>query len=152
MKIEDILDRPFTFTKRPQLIPCEMRPLWKASLIMVIFGLTAKNNACSLKKVHVANWISKSKKHFDDFIAWNNSDFYLKPEIRLDPTLDRTLELLLADGFLEKTEDRIKITESGLLAFNKIITTDGFAFERKSLTSAKKYLSEASIDRIFKVR
>ena len=101
IKVEDIIGRPFTFTRRPEHLPCEMRPMWRASLIIISFTLVAsRTSTCSLKKIHVINWLLKSEKNSNDFGFWTINKDGVKPEVRMDPTLDRAIELLLAEKFI----------------------------------------------------
>jgi hypothetical protein len=151
MDINQILDKPFTFTRRQKLIPSDLRPIWKASLVLLIFGILNKKNKCSLKKVHIANWISKSESHLDDFLYWVNDTNGIRPDIRMEPALDRVLEMLVGDALLIKSNGRLEITESGYDVFNKLNESATFEVEKKYFMAVKKYMTEANVERIFKV-
>jgi hypothetical protein len=151
MNIEDILNEPFTFTKRKQHIPCDVRPIWKMSLVLLIIGLLRKNERCTLKKVHVANWLTKNKNHLADFVHWSKKETVIKPEVRLEPSVDRAIELLLAEGLITKKSGKIEISNDGLLFYTAIEKENVFLIEKQYLNEAKRYLSEANVDRIFKV-
>ena len=149
--INDILNRPFTFRKRKQIVPGEIRVTWKVSLILIIFHLIAKNKKCSLKKLHVANWITKSDKHLQDFLHWAADTSQVRPGIRMEPAFDRAIEILVADKILKKVKGKLEITDKGASIAEKINGMGVFESEKKQLLAVKKKMSEANIERVFKV-
>ena len=150
IKIEDIIGRPFTFTRRPEHLPCEMRPMWRSSLVLIIFSLVAaRTGSCTLKKLHVVNWLLKSEKNTTDFAFWVLNKDSVKPEVRMDPTLDRAIELLLADGFLTRENDKMKLTDKGDICAVNLLALDVFKKECVSLRKHKKGLTETNITKIF---
>lgn len=151
MDINLLLNQPFTFTRRNQLIPSDLRPVWKASLVIIIFGLLCKNNKCSLKKLHLANWLSKSADHVSEFLHWANDNTGVRPEIRMEPALDRVIELMVGDRLLVKSGGNLEITELGIDICNKLNGLSVFDVEIKRLRSVKKYMAEANVERVFKV-
>lgn len=150
--LNDLLNKPFTFTKRPEHLPCEMRPLWRCSLILIMFYFLSKKSMCSLKKLHVINWILKSEKNITEFEFWNSNSSGLKPEVRLDPTLDRALELLVSEGLIMKDGDRFIISECGHVISESLIKSDIFSVEKNVLQRIKKHTSETNINKIFQVK
>ncbi|WP_249357552.1 serine/threonine protein kinase [Citrobacter sp. wls619] len=152
IQLSDILDRPFTFTRRPDLLPCEMRPLWKCSLILLSIHLACRAGSCSLKKIHVINWIIKSEKNSSEFEFWILNQHGIKPEVRLDPTLDRALALLIADGMISKNEDKFTINDKGLEVSKKLTLINAFELEKIVLLKFKKSLTDANVNKIFQVR
>lgn len=152
IELDDILGKPFTFTRRPDLLPCEMRPLWRCSLILLIIQYTGRSNTCSLKKMHVINWALKTEKNTADFQFWVFNPAGIKPEIRLDPTLDRALELLISDGLMSKIGDRFTVTDKGKEITKRIELVNSFEKEKTLLSKLKKSLTEANISKIFQVR
>ncbi|QXN64988.1 serine/threonine protein kinase [Serratia fonticola] len=149
--IEEIIDKPFTFTKRPEHLPCDMRPLWRCGLVLVFFSIVGRAGCCSLKKLHVVNWVLKSDQNTSSYEFWALNKDSLKPEVRMDPTLDRALELLLAEGFILKENDRFKMNEKGEECASKLIALDVFREEVFKLQKNKKGLSETNINKIFQV-
>lgn len=149
--IEEIIGKPFTFSKRPEHLPCDMRPLWRCSLILLILSKVGRAGCCSLKKMHVVNWVLKSEHNVTSFIFWALNQESIKPEVRMDPTLDRALELMLAEGFIIRENDKYKIAEKGEVCAAKLITLDVFKDETFKLNKIKKGLSEANINKIFQV-
>ncbi|EDS6650040.1 serine/threonine protein kinase [Salmonella enterica subsp. arizonae] len=150
--LNDLLTKPFTFTKRPEHLPCEMRPLWRCSLILIIFNLASKKSMCSLKKLHVINWILKSERNVTEFEFWNANSNGLKPEVRLDPTLDRALELLVSENLITKEDDRFIISERGNIISESLIKLDIFSLVKNVLQRIKKNISETNINKIFQVK
>lgn len=152
IKVEDIIGRPFTFTRRPEHLPCEMRPMWRASLIIISFTLIAsRTSACSLKKIHVINWLLKSEKNSNDFGFWTINKDGVKPEVRMDPTLDRAIELLLAEKFITHENGKYSLTDKGNKSSLELLTMDVFKKESGILLKNKKGLTEANITKLFQV-
>lgn len=151
MDINQILNKPFTFTRRSQLIPSDLRPVWKASLVIIIFGLLGRSNKCSLKKLHIANWISKSGDHLEEFLYWVTDTNSIRPDIRMEPALDRVLELMVGDKLLVKSKGKLEITELGLQLYEKLTKSSAFETEKERLLAVKKLMTEANVERVFKV-
>lgn len=152
IKVEDIIGRPFTFTRRPEHLPCEMRPMWRASLIIISFTLVAsRTSTCSLKKIHVINWLLKSEKNANDFWFWTINKGGVKPEVRMDPTLDRAIELLLADKFITYENGKYSLTDKGNQSSLELLSMNVFKKESGILLKNKKGLTEANIKKLFQV-
>ncbi|HBO5882601.1 hypothetical protein [Pseudomonas aeruginosa] len=151
MNIDELLSNPFSFNKRKIFTPCETRPLWKCSLVVLIVGITGKEKRCSLKKIHTANWLTKSPAHFDDLVLWSQKNLLFAPGIRLDPTVDRAIELLAGSGFVCKIGGKIALTAKGELFLSQLESdAELMKLEKQCLSSSKKYLSEAAVERLFK--
>lgn len=152
IKVEDIIGRPFTFTRRPEHLPCEMRPMWRASLIIISFTLVAsRTSTCSLKKIHVINWLLKSEKNSNDFGFWTINKDGVKPEVRMDPTLDRAIELLLAEKFIIHENGKYSLTDKGNQSSLELLSMNVFKKESGILLKNKKGLTEANITKLFQV-
>ncbi|MDO8343523.1 MAG: hypothetical protein Q7T48_10015 [Cellvibrio sp.] len=149
MKIEDILNAPFTFTVRKNFTPCDTRPLWKSCLIILTLGIVGKNNNASLKKIHVANWITKDTTHFHSFMEWEGKDERKRPDVRLEPSIDRIIDLLVSNKIVEKLNGAIELTEKGIEIFKEIDSYEIYMDEKKSLSNVKRYLTDAAIKRLF---
>jgi hypothetical protein len=149
MDIKDILNSPFTFTKRKNFNPCDTRPLWKSCLIVLILGITGKEYSASLKKIHTANWIVKKDEHLTSFMKWSGKDDRKRPNVRLEPAIDRVINLLVSNGIVKKADGKITLTLTGCDFFDELGDEDVYIPEKKSLTTAKKHLSEAAVKRLF---
>lgn len=152
IKVEDIIGRPFTFTRRPEHLPCEMRPMWRASLIIIFFTIVAsKTGMCSLKKLHIINWLLKSDKNVRDFEFWVLNKDGIKPEVRMDPTFDRAIEILLAEKFISQENGKFSLTEKGIQSSIKLLSLNIFKKESDTLLKNKKGLTESNVTKIFQV-
>jgi hypothetical protein len=151
MDINQILNQPFTFTRRSQLIPSDLRPAWKAALVLIIFGLLGKSNNCSLKKLHIANWITKSGDHVEEFLYWAENTTGVRPDIRMEPALDRAVELMVGDKLLIKSNGKLLITELGQELFDRLNESSVFKIEKDRLLAVKSYMTEANVEQVFKV-
>lgn len=151
MKIEELLSSPFSFRQRKIFTPCETRPLWKCALVILIIGMTGREKRCSLRKIHTANWLVKSPEHLKELLEWSKSNSLFSPCIRLDPTIDRAIELVAASGYACKTGGKIALTAAGERFLNKLEgDMQVMTIEKNALKVAKKHLSESAVERIFK--
>ncbi|MNZ41546.1 hypothetical protein D3C78_590980 [compost metagenome] len=151
MKIEELLSSPFSFSQRKTFTPCETRPLWKLALATIIIGITGREKRCSLRKIHTANWLVKSPEHLEELLEWSKSNSLFAPCIRLDPTIDRAIELLAASGYACKIGGKIALTAEGENLFRQLERNkEMMTLEKNTLMTAKKHLSEAAVERIFK--
>jgi len=149
MDINDILNSPFTFTKRKNFNPCDTRPLWKSCLIVLILGLTGKEYSASLKKIHTANWIVKKDEHLISYMNWSGKDDRKRPNVRLEPAIDRVINLLVSNGIVTKSDGKITLTKTGCYLLDELGDDTIYVHEKNSLITAKKYLSEAAVKRLF---
>lgn len=151
MKLEELLNSPFSFQQRKAFTPCETRPLWKCSLVVLIVGLVGRDKRCSLKKIHTANWLTKSPHHFKEIVEWSKSELLFAPNIRLDPFVDRAIELIAASGYAFKSDGKIELTPKGKEFFEQLVADKEIMEQEKTaLKASKKHLSEAAVERIFK--
>lgn len=150
MNIEDLLSSPFSFRQRKIYTPCDTRPIWKCTLVILIIGVTGRERKCSLKKIHTAGWITKSPEHLQELIDWSKSESLFPPNIRLDPSIDRAIELVAASGYAYKTDGKIALTDSGENLLTELENLGVMEHEKNALKASKKYLSEAAVERIFK--
>ena len=56
---------------------------------------------------------------------------------------------MVSNKILRKSEGKISLTELGVDFFKKLDEEDIFVIEKVALKEAKKYLSEASVSRLF---
>lgn len=152
MNYSDLFSRPFTFARRSKSVSCDLRPLWKCCLLIVVFDLLSKNNRCSLKKIHVACWLLRDPSRLDELEGWKASAGAILPEVRFDPIVDRSVEVLLGEGYLRKVSGKLEITEKGLQESFKLADIDVFSQERDLLSRSKKIIhAESSVSKLFKV-
>lgn len=149
MNIDDIFEYPFTFSKRKNFTSCESRPLWKASLIVLILGLVGRESKATLQKVHVANWIVKKNSHLESFLDWNGKNERKRPNVRLEPAIDSIINILISNGIVVKSDGKVGLTDSGLKFFDELNLDNVFSVEKDALRKSKRYLSEASVKRLF---
>ena len=150
MKIDEILSSPFSFRKRAVYIPCDTRASWKCALVILVIGKAGKDHSCSLKKTHTANWILKSEIHLKLFNEWVDKNSLFPPSVRMDPSIDRAIELLAASGHLEKSNGKLSLTNKGLAIYSELEKENLMLKEKEILASLKRKLSEAAVERIFK--
>ena len=69
----------------------------------------------------------------------------------MDPTLDRAIELLLAEGFISQENGKYMLTEKGNQSSIELLSMNVFKKESGTLLKNKKGLTEANITKLFQV-
>lgn len=138
---------PFTFSRRPQSIPPDLRPKWRVAMLLLVL-YHSKSNQASLMKLHVLNWAIRtpeSRRRFLSYIKGRGS-----PEdviIRFEPGLNLAIDFARGEGLIKiEKADKIKLTDYGLnIALQIDIINDGFVDERNFLMEVKPFVNENNI-------
>lgn len=106
----------FIFHNRPESLPPDLRPIWRITIVLLFLKIACKGNRSSFKKMHVLNWVIKSEirqKQLLNFL--NDSKQKTKIEIRIEPSLNRAVDLAHGEGLVVRTNSgQLKITKHGL--------------------------------------
>jgi hypothetical protein len=149
MNIDDLINSPFTFTRRKNHLACEVRPLWKLCLVVLILGISGKDKSATLKKIHVANWVVKNNEHLELFLNWAGKADKKRPNVRLDPYLDEVIDIMVSNKIVERYKGKVVLIDIGLELLNSLLDSDVYIFEKEAIKSSRKYLSEAAVQRVF---
>ncbi len=126
----------FKFHKRPFSVPADLRYYRKLSQIVLILDLCSIGKKCSIFKLQLFNWsfsASENMQKFLNFIKFDSPSLDLW--IRLDPSLNRSIDFGVADGYIEVTNNgHLKLTNKG-----KVFSTSIFE-DKKLLEKEKEFL------------
>ena len=101
---EDLFDVPFTFHLRPRPLACELRPVWRLHMLMLILEQCWGGQA-SLEQLHVLNWAARTRESrlaFLEFLAARRSPSQVI--VRYDPSLNRAVHFAFAEGLVMRRE------------------------------------------------
>lgn len=141
----------FHFNPRPVALPPDLRPLWRLSLLALLFHRASRQGRASLKKLHVLNWalrqpdsratllnVLKGRAHPDRAI------------VRFDPALNRALDLAKGEKLVEQVAgDKFQITAKGRrLAEEVLKDPECMKTEKWFLDEVSGEVTEARISRL----
>lgn len=109
--IEKVLDAPFTFTARPRPISCELRPVWRLHVLMLLLDQCWGAQA-SLEQLHVLNWAARTpdtRNAFLDFLFGKRTPSQIV--VRYDPSLNRAVHFAFAEGLIRRREVQQSLNE-----------------------------------------
>ncbi len=107
----------FTFTRRPEPVPGEFRPRWKAALILLALYYCGrgKAGASSINKLKILSWASRdaeTQKALIRFLEGNpRPDDVL---LRHEPALVRAINLCSGSGLIAREGESLSLTDAGV--------------------------------------
>lgn len=169
--IEEFLDVPFTFRRRPRAIPCAMRPVWRLHVLVLILD-QCRGGRASLEQLHVLNWAIRSEESRLLFLQFVRG--YRAPNqivVRYDPSLSRAVDFAFAERLVARHESqlslfgeqaqrperksrvphyRIILGERGRALARQIHQTeDAFVVEKQFLQSIGRKVSQEQVQSLF---
>ncbi len=141
----------FRFTPRPVALPPDLRPLWRLSLLVLLFHRASRQGRASLKKLHVLNWALRqpeSRATLLDVLRGR-----ARPDraiVRFDPALNRALDLAKGEKLVEQIAgDKFQITAKGRqLAEEVLKDPECMKTEKWFLDEVSSEITEARINRL----
>ena len=151
-----LLEAKFTVRKRPISIPCAHRPLWRFSVLTLMID-SCRSRVASLEQLQVLNWAIKTVENQDKLLDWlNGAASSLDVVVRRDPSLNRTLELAIAEGIIaydstsSDTNLRLKLGPAGDDILKLIWSmADSFVVEKRFFQSLPHKMTNREITTLF---
>jgi len=141
------IDVPFTFTRRPEPLPPDLRPNWRVAMLLLLLR-SCRSEKSSLEKLHVLNWAIRTPESRRRFLAYiegkGNPDDVI---IRFEPGLNRAIDFARGDGLLRIEKGKsVKLTDHGSSIAQQIDRDeDCMVEERKFLEEVKPFVFEKHI-------
>lgn len=141
------IDVPFTFTRRPEPLPPDLRPNWRVAMLLLLLR-SCRSEKASLEKLHVLNWAIRTPESRRRFLAYvkgeGNPDDVI---IRFEPGLNRAIDFVRGEGLVKiENGKRVKLTDRGSSIAQQIDRIeDCMAEERKFLEEVKPFVMEKYI-------
>lgn len=137
-----------TFSKKPISLPADYRPAYKIAQICLILKYSCIGEKSSLLKLHLITWAFKSIENRQTLLNFisnpNNSDLSVWG---IEPTLNRALQIAVADKFCSYQKASYKLEEKGFEFFQKIEEDGDILIDEIALLKqiGKKGITEKSI-------
>jgi hypothetical protein len=107
--LDEVLDVPFTFRRRPRGLPCAMRPAWRLHVLVLVLDQCWAGKA-SLEQLHVLNWAIRSedtRQLFLQFIKGMRAPNQII--VRYDPSLSRAIDFAFAEKIVTRHEQQLSL-------------------------------------------
>ena len=149
----ELLDVAFDFKRQPDPVPAALRPERRVPLVLL---LVAKSHGAgaSWKGLQLLSWAARDPEHAELLMALReNRDIPDRPVVRLEPALDRALDLATGLGLLEQKASRVfRLTGIGKRVVAEIEDSDAFVRERTMLRLLSGKVTQREVDRILEWR
>lgn len=165
--LDEALDVPFTFRRRPRALPCSMRPGWRLHVLMLILN-QCRGARASLEQLHVLNWAIRTedtRQHFLQFLEGKRAPNQVI--VRYDPSLSRAIDFAFAEKLVIRQEQqaelfkgddkpknsppyRVILGERGLRLLQQIQKMDdAFKVEKAFLKAIDKKVTQEQVSALF---
>jgi hypothetical protein len=163
--LEEVLDVPFTFRSRPTPQPCDIRPVWRMHVLVLLLN-QCRGAKAGFEQLHVLNWAVRTDESRTAFLR------FIKGEkapneiiVRYDPSLNRAVRFAFAEGLVvhhESEPSLIEDSERRATAYRVILTAKGhklvreinemedcFITEKQFLTEIGSKVSQKQVKSLF---
>jgi hypothetical protein len=144
--LAELLDVPFDFSRLPVPMPAALRPERRVPLVLL---LVAKSHGAgaSWKGLQLLNWVVRAPEHADVLMAMREGrDIPDRPVVRIEPMLDRALDLAVGLGLVEQRASRVFcLTDSGNRIVEELDQSSAFAREREVLSRLKGKVTQKQV-------
>jgi hypothetical protein len=151
--MQRLLDVPFTFVRQPDPISATLRPERRVPLVLL---LVAKSHGAgaSWKGLQLLNWVVRDPVHVELMLAINEDrDIPDRPVVRIEPALDRALDLATGLGLLEQKSARVfRLTTDGQRVVDQLAESGAFSREREALAMLQGKVTQKAVARALEWR
>jgi len=151
--LADLLDAPFDFVRQPVPVPASLRPERRVPLVLLLVAKSHGSGA-SWKGLQLLNWVVRSPEHAEVLLALREGrDIPDRPVVRIEPALDRALDLAVGLGLLEQRAARVfRLTDEGRKFVADLNASTAFIQERQVLDRLQGKVTRAQVDRALEWR
>lgn len=151
--LADLLDVPFDFVRQPVPVPAALQPERRVPLVLLLVAKSHGSGA-SWKGLQLLNWVVRSPEHAEVLLALREGrDIPDRPVVRIEPALDRALDLAVGLGLLEQRAARVfRLTDEGREVVVALNDSDAFAQEREVLDRLRGKVTRTQVDRALEWR
>lgn len=112
---DELKIKKIRFTSRPESVPYFYRLSYRVSITCLLLRLACrKNSSCSLTKLHLIITSMFSEYESSKLIEYINNNDLTSITLRFDPTVNTTVEFLLAEKLILLTNtNQFILTDSG---------------------------------------
>lgn len=147
--VDKLLNVPFRFKRRPPPLPGDLRPDWRIATLVLLLE-KCHGRSATMRQLHVLTWATRSPQNRAAFLkAYNGEPDLEYPIVRIEPTLNRAIDFASGEGLVQRTRDRIALTERGAAFAKELGEAEGLLVEEKAFLGAiKGKISQKTIERV----
>lgn len=138
------------FHRQPRAVPARHRVAYRTSLLVLVLS-RFNQGAARLDNIHLLTWAARSGRTRTMLQRWwTGRRFVSTSTVRMDPDLDLTIRLALADGLIQtagSNRQRLKLTDKGKLLATAVDEAPSLLGIEKDFLETLKPLSDGAIDR-----
>ena len=153
VEMQALLDVPFDFERQAEPVAAAVDPRRRLPLTLL---LVAKSHGAgaSWKGLQLLSWAVRDQRHGDLLVALTQGvDIPDRPIVRIEPALDRAIDLAVGLGLLEQKSARVfRLTEAGRRLVREIENTAAFELERSVLSRLHGKVTQTLVDRLLEWR
>jgi hypothetical protein len=163
MLVDDAFDVLFTFESRPSPLPCDLRPVWRMHLLVLLLE-QCRGGVASMAQLHVLNWAVRTEEtrlQFLQFLRGKRAPNQII--VRYDPSVNRAVHFAFAEGLVrhDKPESfdekptsqshyRVILADRGRKLAEQIKDKDDcFVPEREFLESIGHKVTQKEVETLF---
>lgn len=152
-ELQLLLQSEYRYRQRPHPIPAELRTDRKTALLLLLVA-KCHGSGASWKTLHVLNWAVRSERNFRSFDRVRQGDAVPDvPIVRIEPALDRSLDLSVGLGYLERKDSgSFRLLDAGKQAIDRIEESGALAMERGLLARLPGKVTHSMISELLEGR
>ncbi|MTK04126.1 hypothetical protein [Micromonospora sp. CP22] len=152
-ELEAFLRLEFEFTKQPDPVAPSLRTKRRVSLLLLILA-KSYGRRLTWKGLQLINWALRDPRNMDLLVRLNSgTDIPDLPILRIEPAMDRAVDLALGLGYISQTDGRVfQLTAEGSGLAAEIERTSAFAREKEQLARLKGKITQTQINRFLEWR
>jgi hypothetical protein len=163
--LERTLDVPVTFERRPAPLPCDLRPVWRLHVLVLMLDQCWGGKATH-QQLHVLNWAIRTEETRAAFLQFIEGERAPNQIIvRYDPSLNRAVDFAFGEGLATHHEEsdalleqepprhgsyRVILTKKGRDLVRTIRSAkDSFQVEKDFLDSIRRKITQQQVEALF---
>lgn len=152
-ELEQSLDVPYLFERRPDPVAASLRPERRIPLLLLL-AAKSHGSGASWKGLQLLSWAVRNADHIELIVSLRSgSDIPDRPLVRFEPALDRAIDLAVGLGLLEAKANRVyRLTTEGKHFVADIQNSDAFMLERKMLDRISGKVTQKEVSRLLEWR
>lgn len=151
--LDETLNIPIIFRRRPIDIPGDMRPAWRISFLVLMLSQCCRGRKSSVRRLHVFNWCNRSAESGN--LLQRAIRERIEPGkvlVRIEPSLARAVDLGVGAGLLTREgKDGVKLSPQGIELAGEIMADEKvFVREKEWAAALGQLVTEKFVEALFR--
>jgi hypothetical protein len=139
-------DPAIHFTRRPVPIPGDLRTVWRGALVLLALNTFRDRHGTPLRRLHVVLWGCSSNETRRTILEAVGGARLLEECVRIDPLVNRTVDLLIGLEYATRVGGRIRLTSTGKIAAAEIAQSGALDRENATLKELSAHGTRRRVD------